>query len=85
VGWITRVTAYSDGKCVTGVKPTYGYGAKGARLLGRQSGGGKDLKLAPEKGEFVSSADVVIGRCARGAAAWSGTAAGALAALSRQR
>ena len=58
-GWITKVNAYSDGKCITGLKPTYGYNAKGAKLLGKQAAVAADFKLAPAKGEFITEADVV--------------------------
>ena len=58
-GWITKINAYSDGKCITGLKPTYGYDAKGAKLLGKQAGTGSDFKLSPSSGEFIAEADVV--------------------------
>lgn len=45
VGWITKLNVYDDGRCITGIKPTYGYDAKGAQLLGREVGRGKVRRL----------------------------------------
>jgi hypothetical protein len=71
-GWITKVTAYHDGKCVTGVRSHYGYNATGEQLLGREAGAAKELKLWPASGEFVVAALAKAGRCGRAPAARPG-------------
>jgi len=60
-GWITKFNLYSDGKCVVGIKPTYGYISTGAQLLGKGGGRGKDITLAPHKGEFVTKVEAKVG------------------------
>jgi hypothetical protein len=62
-GWITKINLFSDGKCVVGIKPTYGYSASGAQLLGREGGGGQgsDFVLYPHNGEFVTKVEARVG------------------------
>ncbi|KAI8465937.1 MAG: hypothetical protein J3K34DRAFT_524937 [Monoraphidium minutum] len=62
-GWITKINVYDDGKCIVGIKPTYGYNGKDAQILGKQVGRGSDIKLYPASGEFVIKADVTAGSC----------------------
>lgn len=59
--WITKINVFDDGKCITGVKPTYGYSASGARLIGKEAGRGRHIDLAPHRGEFVVTVDVKVG------------------------
>jgi hypothetical protein len=66
-GWITKLNLFSDGKCLVGIKPTYGYKSSDAQILGRESvdrsNGGqiKDLLLYPHSGEFVIKAEARVG------------------------
>jgi len=60
-GWITKINLYHDGKCITGVKPTYGYSAKDAKLLGSEKGAVTHIDLSAHKGEFVTQVDVIAG------------------------
>lgn len=61
-GWITKLNVYADAKCVTGIKPTYGYDANNAKLLGREVGRGKDLRIWPASGEFITKIDIAAGK-----------------------
>jgi hypothetical protein len=61
-GWITKVNIYDDGKCLTGIKPTYGYKGSDAKLLGKEKGKTTHIELAPHNGEFITKVEVKVGR-----------------------
>jgi hypothetical protein len=56
VGMITKVNIYLDNGCIVGVKPTYGFDARNARLIGKQAGTEKDIRL--RKGEMITKMEV---------------------------
>ncbi len=63
---ITKINLYfsSDYKCLKGIKPTYGWDAKNAALIGSESNTFKpspsDIKLS--KGEFITKAEIATGQ-----------------------
>lgn len=60
-GWITKINVFYDGKCIVGIKPTYGYSSLGAQLLGRQEGRSTDMALVPHRGNFITRAEARVG------------------------
>lgn len=50
------------GKCITGIKPTYGYSSKDAKLIGTEGGKVRHISISPHKGEFITKIEAKVGR-----------------------